>query len=130
MRDGLLADTAAESLTAALRTKVEGAKVLAELTDPTNGDDDLLATVYYGSLTAVAGSAGQAGYAAANAYLDGMAEERSARGLRTLSVDWGAWAAGGMTERLSRRRRRGWRGKGTRRMVASPAPGCDGRGDF
>jgi len=101
VRDGLLAEATAESLSAALRTKVEGAKVLAELTDPTNGGDDLLATVYYSSLTGVVGSAGQAGYAAANAYLDGLAEERSARGLRTLSVDWGAWAAGGMTERLS-----------------------------
>jgi KR domain-containing protein/phosphopantetheine binding protein len=49
----------------------------------------------------VVGSAGQASYAAANAFLDGMAEERSARGLRTLSVNWGAWAEGGMVERLS-----------------------------
>jgi NAD(P)-dependent dehydrogenase (short-subunit alcohol dehydrogenase family)/acyl carrier protein len=117
VRDGLLADATAESLTAALRTKVEGAKVLAELT----AGDDLLATVYYGSLTAVVGSAGQAGYAAANAYLDGLAEERSARGLRTLSLDWGAWAEGGMTERLSEAAAARVARQGIRRMAPGAA---------
>jgi NADPH:quinone reductase-like Zn-dependent oxidoreductase len=97
LRDGVLAEATEESLAAAMRTKVDGAKVLAELTE----NDALLATVYYSSIVGVLGAAGQAGYAAANAYLDGMAEERNGRGLRTLSVDWGAWAEGGMAARLS-----------------------------
>ena len=63
--------------------------------------DELAATIYYSSIAALLGSAGQASYAAANAYLDGMAEERSGRGLRTLSVNWGAWAEGGMVAQLS-----------------------------
>lgn len=97
VEDRLLSDHTGESFARGLATKVEGARVLEELTE----NDALLMTVYYGSLTAVVGSAGQASYAAANAFLDGMAEERSARGLRTLSVNWGAWAEGGMVERLS-----------------------------
>jgi NADPH:quinone reductase-like Zn-dependent oxidoreductase/acyl carrier protein len=95
--DRLLADHSAESFARGLRTKVEGARLLAELT----AQDELVATVYYSSIAALLGSAGQASYAAANAYLDGMAEERSARGLRTLSVNWGAWAEGGMVAGLS-----------------------------
>ena len=95
--DRLLADHSAESFERGLRTKVEGARLLAELT----ARDELAATIYYSSIAALLGSAGQASYAAANAYLDGMAEERSGRGLRTLSVNWGAWAEGGMVAGLS-----------------------------
>ena len=95
--DRLLADHSVESFERGLRTKVEGARLLAELT----ARDELAATIYYSSIAALLGSAGQASYAAANAYLDGMAEERSGRGLRTLSVNWGAWAEGGMVAQLS-----------------------------
>jgi acyl transferase domain-containing protein/short-subunit dehydrogenase/acyl carrier protein len=95
--DRLLADHSVESFELGLRIKVEGARLLAELTTR----DELAVTVYYSSMAALLGSAGQASYAAANAFLDGMAEERSARGLRTLSVNWGAWADGGMVAELS-----------------------------
>jgi acyl transferase domain-containing protein/NADPH:quinone reductase-like Zn-dependent oxidoreductase/acyl carrier protein len=97
LRDGVLAQASEESLAAAMRTKVEGARILEKLT----AGDELLATVYYSSLVGVVGGAGQGGYAAANAFLDGMAEDRNERGLRTLSVDWGAWGEGGMATRLS-----------------------------
>jgi len=108
--DGVLAKTSGESLAAAMRTKVEGARVLADLTV----GDSLLATIYYSSLVGVVGGEAQGGYAAANAFLDGMAEERDGRGLRTLSVAWGRWAEGGMAARLSegaasRAGRRGFR---------------------
>ena len=95
--DRLLADHSAESFERGLLTKVEGARLLAELT----ARDELAATIYYSSIAALLGSAGQASYAAANAYMDGMAEQRSGRGLRTLSVNWGAWAEGGMVAGLS-----------------------------
>ena len=95
--DRLLADHSAESFERGLRTKVEGARLLAELT----AQDQLAVTIFYSSIAALLGSAGQASYAAANACMDGMAEERSGRGLRTLSVNWGAWAEGGMVAGLS-----------------------------
>lgn len=95
--DRLLAAHTAETFARGIRAKVEGARLLEELT----AEDGLLATVYYSSLAAALGSAGQGSYAAANAYLDGLAEQRTARGVSTLSVRWGAWAEGGMLEQLS-----------------------------
>jgi acyl transferase domain-containing protein/acyl carrier protein len=62
--------------------------------------------VCYSSIASVLGSAGQANYAAANAFLDGLAHLRQSRGLRTLSVQWGPWAGGGMAEGLSETIRR------------------------
>ena len=95
--DGLLAQTTAEIFARGLRTKMEGARLLDEMT----AEDALLSTVYYSSVAASLGSAGQGSYAAANAYLDGLAEQRTALGLPTLSVNWGAWAEGGMMANLS-----------------------------
>jgi NAD(P)-dependent dehydrogenase (short-subunit alcohol dehydrogenase family)/acyl carrier protein len=95
--DRLLATHTAEAFARGMRAKMEGARLLDEMT----AEDALLMTVYYSSVAASLGSAGQGAYAAANAYLNGLAEQRTARGLTTLSVNWGAWAEGGMIEKLS-----------------------------
>jgi acyl carrier protein len=42
-------------------------------------------------MAALLGNAGQGAYAAANAWLDGFAQWRSAKGHPTLAVSWGAW---------------------------------------
>ena len=52
--------------------------------------------VLFSSIASLMGSPGQASYAAANAVLDGMAAAWHAAGSSAVSVQWGAWAGGGM----------------------------------
>ncbi|WP_328928359.1 SDR family NAD(P)-dependent oxidoreductase [Streptomyces sp. NBC_00190] len=70
--------------------KVLGARHLDELL----ADTPLDAFVLFSSGAAVWGSAGQSAYGSANAYLDGLAHRRRARGLAATSVAWGSWDGG------------------------------------
>ncbi|MFC8169756.1 type I polyketide synthase [Streptomyces sp. NPDC057293] len=70
--------------------KVLGAAHLDELL----GDHPLDAFVLFSSGSAVWGSAGQAAYGSANAYLDGLAHRRRSRGRTATSVAWGSWDSG------------------------------------
>ncbi|WP_229076820.1 type I polyketide synthase [Actinoplanes sp. DH11] len=103
--DGVLDAMTPERLTGVLRPKADGAWLLHEVA----GDVPMF--VLFSSLAGTVGSPGQANYAAANAFLDGLAEHRRRQGLAASSVAWGPWAGSGMAGRLdgaeSRRMARG-----------------------
>ena len=94
-------------LNSVLAAKATSADLLDELTSGL----DLDAFVLFSSAAATFGAGGQGNYAAANHYLDALAQNRRDRGLPALSVAWGPWAGGGVAQaseatkqRLSRNR--------------------------
>ncbi|MEU9356428.1 SDR family NAD(P)-dependent oxidoreductase [Streptomyces griseoloalbus] len=87
VRNALLPTLTPDDLTAVLRANADAAWHLHDLTR----DRDLSAFVLFSSHTGVIGGPGQANYAAAGAFLDGLAQHRAAHGLPATSVAWGLW---------------------------------------
>ncbi len=77
--------------------------------------------VLFSSVSAMLGSAGQAAYAATNAYLDGLARFRASCGLPALSIQWGRWDGSGMAHRAEAAMSRTWFARGLRAMPPEAA---------
>lgn len=100
--DAVISGLTPEQVDKVLRAKVDGAWHLHELT----ANLELSAFVMFSSMAGIVGTAGQGNYAAANAFLDGLAAHRRFRGLAGLSVAWGLWEqASAMTQHLGDRDR-------------------------
>ncbi|MGO4463640.1 type I polyketide synthase, partial [Streptomyces sp. M-16] len=96
--DGIVTGLTAERIDRVFRPKVDAALHLDELTR----DMELSAFVLFSSAAGVFGAAGQGNYAAANSFLDALAQQRRAAGLPAVSLAWGLWAeSSGITGALS-----------------------------
>ncbi|WP_422917899.1 SDR family NAD(P)-dependent oxidoreductase [Saccharopolyspora erythraea] len=96
--DGVFKTLTPQQLDRTLRPKVDAALNLHDLTEGLG----LATFVVFSSVAGTFGSAGQSGYAAGNAFLDGLVEYRRSMGQPGLSVVWGPWEGGdGMTASLT-----------------------------
>ncbi|MFY0578798.1 SDR family oxidoreductase [Cystobacter fuscus] len=86
-----VADLDAESLGRVLAPKVDGAWNLHALTR----EQPLDFFILFSSVSGVWGSANGGAYAAANAFLNGLAAHRRALGLVATSIAWGLWEGAG-----------------------------------
>jgi acyl carrier protein/NAD(P)-dependent dehydrogenase (short-subunit alcohol dehydrogenase family) len=92
--DHLIKDLSAESFEKVFSGKARGAWNLHTLTQKLPLDFFVL----FSSAASILGNRGQANYAAANAYLDGIAHRRHQLGLKATSINWGPWAEVGMAQ--------------------------------
>ena len=90
--DATLLQMTGEQIRAVMAPKAAGAWALHAATER----DPLDLFVMFSSASALLGLAGQANYAAANAFQDALARHRRRLGRPALSIGWGPWAEVGM----------------------------------
>ena len=93
LKDRLLTEATPEDLHQVLAGKALGAK---HLDLAANTVEPLDYFVLFSSAAAMLGNGGQTAYAAANAYLDGLAQQRHSKGQAACAINWGPWAEDGM----------------------------------
>ena len=117
LADGALANQDRERFARVMAPKMLGAWHLHRATRESGLD----LFVLFSSAAGVLGNAGQASYAAANAFLDRLAGHRRSLGLAGQAIAWGAWSGAGMAE--GRRERLAERLRAAGQGWLSPAQG-------
>jgi len=118
--DGILLQQTAERFAHVMAPKVAGSWNLHEATRHLPLDFFVL----FSGAGTLLGSPGQGNYAAANAFLDALAEARRAEGLPAQSIAWGPWSGVGLAATAERGGRLALRGVGS----LSPADGVEALG--
>ena len=113
LRDGVVNGQSWEDFQIPLQAKVQGTFNLHALCV----DESLDFFVCFSSISALLGAAGQANYAAANAYMDALVSARRALGLPGASIQWGPFAEVGMAARLDRAHREKMAVRGLRALL-------------
>jgi myxalamid-type polyketide synthase MxaB len=108
--DGILEQQTWSRFAGVMAPKVRGAWNLHRLTLSSELDFFVL----FSAAATLIGSPGQGNYAAANAFMDGLAHHRKAKRLPALCIDWGAWAETGMAARLAKKDAERWTDRGLR----------------
>ena len=94
---GVLADSAFQNQSLKSVRKVAGPKSSSALIWKTYIQSFPTAcSILFSSVAALLGSPGQANYSASNAVLDALSDFQQSMGTKTVSIQWGAWAEGGM----------------------------------
>ncbi len=115
--DAAIGNQSGDRFRVAMAGKASGALHL----DRALGGRPLDFAVFFSSLASITGSPGQANYAAANAVLDALAEDRARRGLAALSIQWGPWLETGLAARLGDAGRIAMRARGLEPLSTASA---------
>jgi len=95
---GPIAEMSASAISQVMRAKVHGALNLLDAFGA-----QLERAVFFSSTSSLLPSPLMAAYAAANAFLDGLAAQQRARGKAVVSINWGTWGEVGMATRFAER---------------------------
>ncbi len=115
--DGMLMQQSPDRFVKVAGPKVNGAWNLHSQTQ----DLPLDFFILFSSVASIIGSPGQSNYAAANAFMDGLAHHRKQQGLVATAINWGPWADVGMAASdvvLQRLMKDGW-------QPMNASQGCD-----
>ncbi|KAA1242927.1 non-ribosomal peptide synthetase/type I polyketide synthase [Aquimarina sp. RZ0] len=106
---GLIKDQTIEKIKRVFAPKAQDTWNLHEITK----DEELDFFVLFSSIASLFGTIGQAGYAAANGFLDGLANYRKEKGLAVSTINWGQWIGMGKLKNLDEQQEKLLRSDGT-----------------